>query len=190
MSAEIERPNMRISDAEREQAIAHLQACASEGRIDLDEFSQRSEAVSLARTFGDLAPILSDLPGQDTAIPAASDSLELAPRGSTLARKGRWLVPRRIVLHPKGSSLKLDFTEAAIGHREIDIELGGKGSSISLVLPHGAFADDNVELKASSLTNKVPFTGDARGIRFNVHGKISGTSVVIRHRRRFLWWTY
>lgn len=189
MSAEIERSHMRISDTERERAIGHLQACVTEGRIDLTEFSERSEAVAAAKTFGDLVPVMSDLPSPDAVTPS-DDALELAPRNSAMKRRGQWLVPKRITLRPKNSSLKLDFNEAAMGHREIDIEVDGKNSSITLVLPRGSFAYDNVNMRTSSLTNRVPFTGEHSGVRFNIQGEIKGSSMTIRHRRKFLWWTY
>ncbi|HIW63539.1 MAG TPA: DUF1707 domain-containing protein [Candidatus Stackebrandtia excrementipullorum] len=190
MAADIERPDMRISDAERDEAIAHLQACAGEGRIDLDEFDDRCQAVAVAKTFGDLARIMADLPRPDKAKQAAADSLELAPKSSSLSRRGRWLVPKRIALRPKGSSIKLNFTDAAIGHQEIDIVLDSKNSSIVLVLPENAYAEENVALKASSMSNRVPFTGDTRGVRFTISGTAKTSSVTVRRLIRFLWWTF
>ena len=54
--------NLRVSDAERERVVALLQTAASEGRLTLGEFGERSEAVYEARTRGELSLITDDLP--------------------------------------------------------------------------------------------------------------------------------
>ncbi|GAA4913152.1 uncharacterized protein DUF1707 [Stackebrandtia albiflava] len=190
MSGEMESARLRLSHEDRERVVAHLQACTAEGRLDLDEFAARSSAVYEARTFGDLKPLLADLPATAAGETTAGDDELLAPRGSSMTRNGRWLVPRRLRLKPRSSSMKLDFTEAVIGHRQVDVELNTKGSSIVLVLPPDAWAEESVSLRASSATNKVPFTGDRRGVRFVVTGEIKGSSLTIRRRQRFLWWWY
>ncbi|MGH8876846.1 MAG: DUF1707 SHOCT-like domain-containing protein [Stackebrandtia sp.] len=190
--SDLERPEIRISNAEREQAIEHLQGCTSEGRLTLDEFSQRVDAVYEAKTYGDLVPLLSDLPavGDGVAPAGAAEHDEIAPTGSSERRTGKWLVPRRIMLRPKGSSLILNFAHAAIGHREVDIELAAKASSMTLILPRNAWAEAKVESRFSSVTNLAQRAGDETGVRFRVHGEITASSIRIRRVRRFLWWEY
>jgi len=55
------RPDMRLSDADREDAIARLSEHYAAGRLDKDEFDERSDAVWTARTGADLAPVFADL---------------------------------------------------------------------------------------------------------------------------------
>jgi hypothetical protein len=55
---------LRISDAEREQAAAALREHAGIGRLTMDELDQRAEAAFAARTRGDLHVLFDDLPGQ------------------------------------------------------------------------------------------------------------------------------
>lgn len=52
----------RIGNRERESALAALQEHLTAGRIELDEFDQRSAVVAAARTQGELAPVFADLP--------------------------------------------------------------------------------------------------------------------------------
>jgi hypothetical protein len=54
---------MRIGDAERDAAAADLGEHFTAGRLTLDELHERLEAVFAAKTFGQLAGIMSDLPG-------------------------------------------------------------------------------------------------------------------------------
>jgi hypothetical protein len=55
------RSELRLSDADREDAIVRLSEHYAAGRLDKDEFDERSDAVWTAKTRGDLAPIFADL---------------------------------------------------------------------------------------------------------------------------------
>lgn len=57
-----ERREMRISDAERDNVASILRHAAGEGRLDLEELDERRNAVYAAKTYGDLEPIIRDLP--------------------------------------------------------------------------------------------------------------------------------
>ena len=54
---------LRIGDAERDAAATDLGEHYAAGRLTLDELHQRLDAVFLAKTFGQLARIMADLPG-------------------------------------------------------------------------------------------------------------------------------
>jgi Domain of unknown function (DUF1707) len=55
-------PDLRIGDAEREAAAAHLREHYAQGRLSLDEFNQRLDAVFGARTQQQLHALTADLP--------------------------------------------------------------------------------------------------------------------------------
>jgi Domain of unknown function (DUF1707) len=57
-----ESPDMRIGDAEREAALTALGEHMSIGRLDVDEYGDRSAKVSTARTRGELTALFGDLP--------------------------------------------------------------------------------------------------------------------------------
>ena len=67
MSAEV-----RIGDAEREQAQTTLGDHYAAGRLDHDEYSERLDRIWAARTRAELDPVFQDLPG--TAGPVARPS--------------------------------------------------------------------------------------------------------------------
>jgi hypothetical protein len=56
------RPVVRASDAEREAVVTRLQTAVGEGRIDLDEFTQRADAAYSAATTAELEELVADLP--------------------------------------------------------------------------------------------------------------------------------
>ncbi|NKY44603.1 DUF1707 domain-containing protein [Nocardia cerradoensis] len=54
--------HVRASDADRETIVERLRSAMNEGRLNLAEFDDRVQQVYAARTYGELSPILSDLP--------------------------------------------------------------------------------------------------------------------------------
>ncbi len=55
--------DVRIGDAEREQAQATLGDHYAAGRLDHDEYSERLDRIWEARTRAELGPVFADLPG-------------------------------------------------------------------------------------------------------------------------------
>ena len=55
-------PDLRIGDADREAAAASLREHYAQGRLTLEEFNQRLDAVFAATTQGQLNQITRDLP--------------------------------------------------------------------------------------------------------------------------------
>jgi hypothetical protein len=79
-------PQLRISDIDRESALQALGEHMSVGRIDLDEYGDRSAKVTAAKTRGELAEIFADLPqphpqmgAAPAAAPAAPGATEVQP---------------------------------------------------------------------------------------------------------------
>lgn len=58
-----DQSRLRISNADRDKAIAQLQAALDEGRIDLAEFDERAKTAYEAKTNAELDLIFDDLPG-------------------------------------------------------------------------------------------------------------------------------
>ncbi|WP_136708247.1 DUF1707 domain-containing protein [Agromyces sp. H66] len=57
-----DRPDLRLSDAERDEAVGALAAARTEGRLAETEYQERASAVRRAVTRGDLMPLFADLP--------------------------------------------------------------------------------------------------------------------------------
>jgi hypothetical protein len=56
------QPSLRIGDRDRDAVAAELQEHFARGRLTLEEFNQRLDAVFAAKTQADLSRITSDLP--------------------------------------------------------------------------------------------------------------------------------
>ena len=59
--------SLRLSDADRDRAVAELSEHFQAGRIAADELDDRVGRALQARTAADLAPLFADLPGQRSA---------------------------------------------------------------------------------------------------------------------------
>ncbi|PPK69764.1 DUF1707 domain-containing protein [Actinokineospora auranticolor] len=68
--SEIERSELRVGDAEREDAIRALGEHMSAGRLDVDEYGERSARITTAKTRGELVALFTDLPDPKPAFGA------------------------------------------------------------------------------------------------------------------------
>jgi hypothetical protein len=55
-------PEHRAGDADRDRVAALLREAHAEGRLDVDELTERLDATYRARTFGELEAVTADLP--------------------------------------------------------------------------------------------------------------------------------
>jgi uncharacterized protein DUF1707 len=83
---------LRVSDSDRDRAIAELSEHFQAGRLTTDEFEERTGRALKARTAGDLAELFTDLPRKPSAAapgppPASGPGLALPPASSP-ARSG------------------------------------------------------------------------------------------------------
>lgn len=63
--------DIRASDEDRQRVVAALERHTGAGRLTLDEFAQRVEAVCGARTLDELAAVVRDLPADSATGPGA-----------------------------------------------------------------------------------------------------------------------
>jgi hypothetical protein len=73
------RPDMRASDAERQDVVERLRAALDDGRLKTDEYVERMGRAYEAVTHGDLAPLCRDLPETTTPAPARPSASPPAP---------------------------------------------------------------------------------------------------------------
>jgi hypothetical protein len=87
MSAADTRADLRISDADRDQALAQLSEHFQAGRLTTEELDERSGKALQAKTGRDLAALFTDLPDQ-APVPKPS-----AAQTSTVGKRPGWWLP-------------------------------------------------------------------------------------------------
>ncbi|MCX5382216.1 DUF1707 domain-containing protein [Streptomyces sp. NBC_00083] len=163
---------MRASDAERERVAESLREAVAEGRLDMEEFEQRLDAAYKARTHGELAPLVRDLPAPGTAGPAAAaprrtqDDIEVhwpsrighppTSRGGFafwggFARKGNWTVARKFTAFAMWGGGDIDLREARFEDRHTVLRLFTIMGGIGVTVP----PELNVQVKGFGLMGGV-----------------------------------
>jgi hypothetical protein len=84
--SEYQPSEIRISDSEREDALEKLGEHMSAGRLDIDEYGERSAKVATAKTRGELLGLFGDLPEPKPAFGQPKGTLPV-PRERTFAEK-------------------------------------------------------------------------------------------------------
>jgi Domain of unknown function (DUF1707) len=72
--------DVRLSDADRDQALSELSAAFRAGRITADEFDQRSGQTFRSRTGKELIALLADLPVEHAALATRTTGMDPARR--------------------------------------------------------------------------------------------------------------
>lgn len=100
MSTASQDGGLRVSDADRDQAISELSEHFQAGRLSTEEFEDRSGRALQARTRADLAALFTDLPRAKPGgpVPATSSARVDTPAASAPARAGLVTVLPIVVL--------------------------------------------------------------------------------------------
>jgi hypothetical protein len=168
-----ELPEMRASDAERERVAERLREAMAEGRLDMEEFTQRLDAAYAARTHGELEPLVRDLPASGTvqspaAAPSAGDWAQRVGGRATskgafaccggFGRKGTWTVGRRFTTFALMGGGELDLRDARFEDRDTVIRCFPIMGGVSIVVP----PDLNVEVRGIGLMGGFGESGESR----------------------------
>jgi hypothetical protein len=101
---EVPSPQLRISDQNRESALSALGEHMTAGRIDIDEYGERSARITAAKTRGELGEIFADLPAphpryEDVpqAVAAPEPAKEAQPVPQRPNTPDNWSPPQRFV---------------------------------------------------------------------------------------------
>src|SRR6266446_2824877 len=118
---------IRVSDAERDAAVERLSAATGDGRLTLEEFSQRMELATAARTQADLDRLAADLPadaatGGSAVTSGASGppSWHVSPVGG-LKIHGPWRMDRHVIVVSLVGGARLDLSQAQLAAPQVTL---------------------------------------------------------------------
>lgn len=129
-----------VSDSEREKSIMRLRHATTEGRLTLEEFSQRMDSILSARTRGELDALIRDIPDSMAAYPAVNRSIpthwSVAIMSET-KRTTRWRVDETTNAVAVMGSCKLDLRKATLASGELVINAFAVMGEIKVIVPAG-----------------------------------------------------
>jgi hypothetical protein len=175
--------DLRVSDAEREAAVATLRHHCGAGRLSLDDFADRTAQALAATSDGELAVLTADLPALPPLRPPAGRWVVGVLGGER--RRGRWRLGERLTAVAAFGSCAIDLREA---EREPGVEPAVTAvavfGSVELVVPAGTEVDLRGMSLLGSRTVKVrPAGGGPRGLALRVRGVAVLGSVQVVSRR-------
>jgi hypothetical protein len=145
---------MRVSNDDRERVAQVLHNAMAEGRLTVSELEERLDKVYAAKTFGDLEPMVRDLPvgGQapqlpvpvPTSAPMPLPTNRIGGRGTSsnaiavlsgTGRKGVWTVPPTFTTFAFMGGVEIDLTEARFEDPETTIQAFAFMGGIEIYVP-------------------------------------------------------
>jgi hypothetical protein len=155
MSEPLQPKDVRASDLDRELVADQLRMAAGDGRLDFDELDERLGAAYGAKTYGELEPLVADLPGARAPSPGhAVARPEPEPaRGMPVGgrafsnpaiaifggatRKGSWVVPRSFQAFALFGGVEIDLRDASLEDREVTIYANAIFGGVDITVPEG-----------------------------------------------------
>ena len=143
----------RVADADRDRTVTLLREHVVEGRLTLDEFSERMGAALEAKTRGELDAVMADLPttgsvptaSPTTATPRKTSRWHIAVMSGHSTR-GRWRIGAKTKAVAVMGGCDMDLRRAEIEGPEVEITAFAFWGGIEIIVPEGF----DVELRGFS----------------------------------------
>jgi len=192
---------LRASHADRDQIVELLRVAAGDGRLSPEELDERLDRALTARTYAELAALITDLPAGGgavspatalsplTAPPEPKDLIRLHVSSGHAKRDGRWVVPSRMDLAATSGHVTLDFTQAVITQPTLRIDAVVRSGHITLITKPGIVVDaDDVSVRSGHVKVRSPWGPDVPVLlRIDIAGTCGSGHITARPPRRTLW---
>ena len=172
--------DLRASDGDRDRTLALLAEAAADGRLTADEHAERVQRAVTARTLGELADLTTDLVVA-SAQPVRLDGGRVVSGIFGPARRdGRWVVPETLTVNALFGEVEVDFTQAILQARRVQLLTTVIGGRLRLVVPDGVsvVVPAHVMLGRRRGGTLPPATADTPLIE--VKGLILGGEIIVR----------
>lgn len=173
---------LRASHEDRDRVVDVLRVAAGDGRLTAAELDERVERALTARTYGELAELTDDLPsGPAGPAPEPKKVLRIQRFGANAVRDGNWVVPERIEMQVTGGNVTLDFTEAVIALRSLQIDAVIYGGNLTLITRPGIVVNtDDVALAGGRVVVRdSPEASAPVLLNVNVSGDFTGGNIKV-----------
>jgi hypothetical protein len=191
---EVARSELRASHEDRDRVVELLRVSAGDGRLTAEELDERLEQAMTARTYGELARLVADLPAAGTAVspataPQVKDVVRIDTRSGHVRRVERWVVPQRMEVKVTSGSVLLDFTQAVISQSTLKLDVDVHSGHVKLLTRPGIEVDaDDVAIRSGHVRVKAPWGSEGPvDLHIMVTGRVGSGHFVARPRYRNFW---
>ena len=189
------RSELRASHDDRDRVVEVLRVSAGDGRLTAEELDQRLELALTARTYGELAKLISDLPASGSVVSApapAPKPKEVARIDCTsghVRRVDRWVVPQRMEVKVTSGHVMLDFTQAVISQPTLQLDIDVRSGHVLLRTKPGIVVDaDDVAIRSGHVRVRAPWGPDVPVLlRIEITGKVGSGHFMAGPRPRTFW---
>ncbi len=176
-------PVIRASDGDREAAAARLNEAVGDGRLTLQEFSERLDRAYTARTRGELAPLTADLPDIDPVCgPARLRRVMLAIFWDS-RRAGPQALEDEITAIALLGDATIDLREAKATAKGITIRAYALLNDVDVIVPEGVAVElSGVAVVGDNKNMARPVPAGTSRFVVKIHGHAVLGDVQIFHR--------
>lgn len=174
-----ERPELRVSDADREATVALLREAGGEGRLTFEELADRVERADAARTAAELEALTADLARRrPPAQPPKEKRWVVAVMGGA-ERRGRWRPSTRMNVVAVMGGAAIDLRNAELDAPEIHITAVTVMGGIEVIVPEGVEVDisDFALMGGNSGPKDTPVAPGAPIVRVRAYSLMGGVAV-------------
>ena len=172
--------DLRASDADRDRTLALLADAVSDGRLTMDEHADRVQRACTARTLGELAELTADL-AVSSAQPVRLDSGRVISGIFGPARRdGRWVVPENLTVTAMFGEVEVDFTQAILQARHVQLYATVVGGRLRLIVPDGVSVLMTGHAMLGSKRGGTPPPADPGTPVIEVKALVLGGQVIVR----------
>ncbi len=188
MSARQAPRNLRASDADRDRVLALLAEAVSDGRLTPDEHAERVQRACTARTLGELADLTTDLVVASAQPVRLDGGRVISGIFGPAKRDGRWVVPETLTVTAMFGEVEVDFTQAILQARRVQLYATVVGGRLRLVVPDGVSVMVTGHLVLGRRRGGTPLPASSDTPLIKVKGLVLGGEVIVRtppRSRRF-----
>ena len=184
-------PAILAADAEREHSTQLLSQAVVEGRLTLEEFSDRVERAQAARTREELATLTRDLPAGPPARTGTTTGTDMVPAQqrhvafcSRLVRSGPWELAARSEFRSIFGTITLDLSQARLAGPEVELEVFNLFGTVTVIVPEsvdvsvsggGMFASQVIQPHTSPPVAGAP--------KLRIHARGPGGTLYVRAKK-------
>ena len=188
MSARQAPRNLRASDADRDRVLALLAEAVSDGRLAPEEHAERVQRACTARTLGELADLTTDLVVASAQPVRLDGGRVINGIFGPAKRDGRWVVPETLTVTAMFSEVEVDFTQAILQARRVQLYATVVGGRLRLIVPDGVSVMVTGHLVLGRKRGGTPLPASSDTPLIEVKGLVLGGEVIVRtppRSRRF-----